>query len=170
MQETSVEGASPESAPPSRRSLVLAWTAVVCWAAVIWVLGGEGFSMSETSRHMLPWLDWLTGDLDWRTRYKILAAIRKLAHLVEYAILAVLTFRAALRTARKNRLATAGWVAAFLVAALATADEARQALTATRTGSPYDVLIDMTGGAIAIAAVIVIMRRMRSPDVAEPAA
>jgi VanZ family protein len=147
---------------PGRRT-ILAWLWVVCWGATIWTLGGDSFSFSETSETLLPWLDWLTGDLDWRTRYQIYVAIRKSAHFVEYAILALLTFRAAmLSAARRTQIATAGWVALFIVMALATADEARQAFSPVRTGSPYDILIDVAGGLIAVIALLMISRRMRA--------
>jgi len=146
---------------PIRRRLVLAWTLVVCWAALIWTLGGDAFSFRDTNDAIIPWLDWLTGSLDYRTRYRIYIGIRKSAHFIEYAILALLTFRAALLAARRNPTATAGWVALFIVAILASADEARQAFSAVRTGSPYDVLLDVTGGLIAVLGVLVISRRLR---------
>ena len=51
-----------------------------------------------------------------------------------------------------------------LLGLVATADEARQAFSSTRTGSPNDVLIDVTGGAVAVAALLLISRRLRAPD------
>lgn len=164
---------APDPSPPPRkrrRRLVIAWTLVVVWAAVIWILGGDQFSLAETSRTISPWIEWLIGDLDHATRYRIFLGIRKSAHFVEYAILAILTFRAALITAPRNQLATAAWVALFLVATLAGADEARQAFSNARTGSPTDVLIDVTGGSIAILGLVLITRRMRqTPEVESPA-
>jgi len=154
--------ASPARRRPGRRA-ILAWFWAFCWGAMIWTLGGDSFSFSETSETLLPWLDWLTGDLDWRTRYKIYVAIRKSAHFIEYAILALLTFRAAtLSAARQTQIATAGWVALFIVTSLATADEARQAFSLVRTGSPYDILIDVAGGLIAVLGLLVISRKMRA--------
>ena len=158
---------SPARNRRGRRAIV-AWLLVFCWGAMIWILGGDSFSFSETSETLLPWLDWLTGSLDWRTRYKIFVAIRKSAHFIEYAILALLTFRAAtLSAARKTQLATAGWVALFIVMSLATADEARQAFSPVRTGSPYDILIDVAGGLITVLGLIVISRRLRANTPAE---
>ncbi len=162
---------SDRPAPPSpvdpsrgRGRIIVAWVWVACWAAVIWVLGGDRFSLAETSRTIYPWLQWLIGDVDFTTRYKIFFAVRKSAHFIEYAILAILTFRAALLAAPRNQLATAAWVALFLVATLASADEARQAFSNTRSGSPYDVLIDVTGGAISVIGLVLIARRMRGTD------
>lgn len=143
--------------------VVLAWVAVIGWASLIWMLGGDSFSFSETSRTMAPWIEWLIGDIDVRTRYQIYLAVRKSAHFAEYAILALLAFRAALISASRTHLATAGWIALFIVATLASADEARQTFSAVRTGSPRDVLIDVAGGLLAVLGVLVITRRMRSP-------
>lgn len=158
---------SPTPKRPLRRTM-LAWFWVLCWGGTIWTLGGDSFSFPQTTDTIMPWLDWLTGDLDWRTRYRILVAIRKSAHFIEYAILALLTFRAALLSAaRRTRFVTAGWVAIFIVTSLATADEARQAFSPVRTGSPYDILIDVAGGLLAVLGLLVISRRMRPAGGAE---
>ena len=149
---------------------MLAWLWVVCWAALIWTLGGDSFSFTKTNQTIFPWLDWLTGDLDYRTRYQIYVSIRKAAHFVEYAILALLTFRAAFIAARKTPLASAAWIALFIVTCLAGADEARQAFSPVRTGSPIDVLIDVSGGVVAILGLLVISRRMRAPERVESSA
>jgi VanZ family protein len=156
--------ATADSPPPAatRKRVILAWAWVVCWAAVIWILGGDYFSLAETSRTISPWLDWLIGDLAPATRFKIFLAIRKSAHFIEYGILAILTFRAAILAAPRNQLTTAGWSALFLVATLATADEWRQAFSSARSGSPYDVMIDITGGVIAILGLVLITRRVRT--------
>ena len=165
------ENASEKPRPrtPTRRK-VIAWAWVVAWALVIWTFGSDEFSFAESSDTVYPWLDWLTGDLDYRTRYRIYVAIRTSAHFIEYAILALLTFRAALIAAARTQLATAAWVALFLVAVLATADEARQSFSAVRTGSPYDVLIDVSGGLVMVVGLVVIARRFRAPDAVESSA
>jgi VanZ family protein len=163
--------------------LVIAWLCVVVWAGVIWQLGSDHFSFSETGRSIWwPMVEWLIGDIDAVTRWRIHVWIRKSAHFVEYAILALLAFRAALlsvnhnqnygRSVKHSRLATAGWSALFIVLALASADEARQAFSPVRTGSPYDVLIDLSGGLIAVLGLILISRRMRrsGPTAPEPTA
>lgn len=146
---------------PSRRRVVFAWLLVAVWAAVIWRLGGDDFSARHTSPFLMEWFRWLFGEFDGRTQYRIILGIRKSAHLVEYAILAGLTFRAALVSAGRSQLATAAWIALFIVATLACADEARQALSPTRSGSPFDVLLDCIGGVVAIGGLLVIARRLR---------
>jgi VanZ family protein len=152
---------SDDSSRRSKRRIGIAWFFVATWAAVVWALGGDAFSLAETSKVMSPMIEWIFGDIDGRTKWKIFLTVRKSAHFVEYAILALLTFRAALLSAPRNQFATAAWVALFLVATLASADEARQSFSNARSGSPYDVLIDLTGGVVAVIGLLLITRRMR---------
>lgn len=154
----------PTRAPRRRRRrLAIAWGLVLGWAAVIWMLGSDPFSASSTSPGLLEWLGWLVSDLDPRSKYRLLVLIRKSAHFVEYAILAILAFRAALLSAPRNPITTAIWVALFIVASLAGADEFRQAFSPVRTGSPRDVLIDLSGGTIALVGAVLVARRTRPP-------
>jgi len=141
----------------------VAWGLVLGWAAVIWMLGSDPFSASSTSPGLLEWLGWLFSDLDTRSKYRLLAMIRKSAHFIEYAILAILAFRAALLSAPRNPMTTAIWVTLFVVASLAGADEFRQAFSPVRTGSPRDVLIDLSGGTIALVGAAWVSRRARLP-------
>ncbi len=80
--------------------------------------------------------------------------IRKCGHLAEYAILALLVWRASHQS--KNNLPTWSWpkvggtlLVVFLYAAT---DEFHQSFVPTRTAHFTDVLIDTTGGAIALLA------------------
>jgi VanZ family protein len=157
-----IEAADSAAFANRRGRIMVAWIAVLIWAGVIWQLGTDEFSANETGSFLIKWLNVIFADLDPRTRYRVLAGIRKSAHFVEYAILALLAFRAAWISASRNRLATAAWIALFLVAALASADEARQAFLVARTGSGWDVLLDVTGGCAAIAAALLVSRRVQA--------
>jgi VanZ family protein len=152
---------SPHGFTPSRRRVLFAWLLVVSWAWVIWQLGGDDYSFNRTSRFLQPLINWLLADADAATRLQIHAFVRKSAHFIEYAILALLAFRAALLSAERHRVGTAFWVALFFVATVAAADEVRQGFSAVRTGSSYDVLIDLAGGLVGLLGVLVIMRRVR---------
>lgn len=149
-----------------RLRILLAWLWVALWAGVIWQFGTDRFSLTQTSSVMAIIVEWIFGDVDLPTRYKLYALIRKTAHFVEYAILALLSFRAAWLTAPRAKIATAGWIALFFVATLAAADEIRQGLSSVRTGSPWDVLIDVAGGCVALVGIVILMRRMRDSDCA----
>ncbi|MBY0400726.1 VanZ family protein [Myxococcota bacterium] len=145
----------------SRQRIVLAWLLVVLWAAVIWQFGTDAYSLRRTSNFMQWVIEGLIGPVDPATRYKLYILFRKSAHFIEYAILALLSFRAALLSAARARVATACWIAIFFVATIAAADELRQSYSSARTGSPYDVLIDVAGGVVGLAGVVILSRRLR---------
>jgi VanZ family protein len=117
----------------------LAWTGLIAW------LSSSGWSGEETGRLLLPLLRTL---FPWLAPEQLLAfhwLIRKSAHVLEYAALAVLWQRAV--GGRQRRAAA---VALALCALTATADELHQATTTTRTGSPWDVALDTAGAAAAL--------------------
>jgi VanZ family protein len=71
--------------------------------------------------------------------------VRKSAHFVEYALLGMLVLRALRATWRQRgpRVLAAAVAGAAMCASL---DELRQHfLTATRTGAPHDVVLDIVG-------------------------
>lgn len=76
--------------------------------------------------------------------------MRKVAHFTEYAVLGWLAARAFATSARD--MLRRHWFLAglLLVIVQAAADEYHQSFVATRTGSPYDSLIDITGGLFAL--------------------
>ncbi len=140
----------------------LAWLVAVLWAGFIWQLGGDGFSLSSTSRFLGPLLSWLSPDLTDAQREFALVAIRKLAHVAEYALFALLVARAvALGFAPRMRLVVVCALAA--VAGLAAADELRQAVSQLRTGSPLDVALDVSGGLFALSGLYLLRRWLGRP-------
>jgi len=84
--------------------------------------------------------------------------VRKAAHLTVYATLSALWFRA-------QRGPRSGWrpswaVLALLVSLLvALADEFHQSFLPSRTGTPWDVLLDTFGALLVQAAIAVSARR-----------
>jgi VanZ family protein len=90
-------------------------------------------------------------------------AIRKLAHLVEYAILALLVRRAIAAEVKHSERRSLTLILTPMLAALAVAvtDEVLQGLSRTRSGSIWDVLLDLTGAALALAIVTRLSRRRR---------
>jgi VanZ family protein len=99
------------------------WLPVLVWAGVIFAFS----SIPSLSTHLGTW-DYV---------------LRKLAHMTEYAILAVLLRRAAGAT---------GWAFA-LTLAYAASDEFHQTFVRGRHGSPLDVGIDAIGALIGLAIV-----------------
>jgi VanZ family protein len=111
--------------------------------AFIFIGSTDLMSAEHTSRFIGPFLRWFAPDISAPTVASIQLVVRKCAHLTEYAILAALLYRAF----RRNQLrAGQAFAACFFVAALyATLDEFHQSFVASRTGSPWDVLIDCLG-------------------------
>ena len=111
------------------------------------------FSASNTSRIIRPLLLWLFPDISEASLAHVHLLVRKAAHFAEYAVLALLAARA-FGTSRREKLRRRWWLAAFaLVACVALADEYHQSFLPSRTGTIYDSLLDMTGGACALACV-----------------
>jgi VanZ family protein len=104
------------------------WLAVLAWAGVIFAFS----SIPSLSTHLGTW------DL----------ILRKLAHMTEYAILAILLLRATSASA---------W-AFGLAVAYASTDEVHQTFVRGRHGTPVDVGIDAVGALLGLLA----WRRARS--------
>lgn len=117
-----------------------AWLPAVVWAAVILAASNDPFSAAHTSHPLRVVVEFFTGRLSDAAFETVHFYVRKLAHLTEYAILALLVTRADRR-----------WFVPLLVALLvATIDETHQAFVATRTGTPVDVAIDFVGAGIGV--------------------
>jgi VanZ family protein len=98
------------------------WAPVVLWAGLIFALSS------------IP--DLGTGLGTWDT------VLRKLAHMLEYAILGALIFRAV-----RNEPA-----AVLIASAYAVTDEVHQAFVTGRHGSPVDWVIDSAGALLGVVA------------------
>ncbi len=107
-------------------------------------------SASNTSRIIAPLFKWLFPGITEAQLLFVHFAVRKTAHFVEYAVLALLAARAFLPSTHA-RLRRNWFVAALaLVALVATLDEYNQSFNAARTGTFWDSLIDLSGGATAL--------------------
>lgn len=140
------------------RTFLLFWLPAVVWTALIAVFSTNNFSAEETSRILRPFLEWLLGALP-QSRFDFIHfLVRKAAHLVVYASLSALWFRA-------RRGPRSGWQLSWALLALlvtmlvALADEFHQALLPSRTGNPWDVLLDSFGALLAQAAIARFARR-----------
>lgn len=120
------------------------------WMGFIFFASTGEFSAGNTSRIIGPLLRWLFPEI---SDEKLLLAhfiTRKIAHFVEYAILAWLAARAfstsSHRTLRRRWLL----LSLLLVISYSLLDEYHQSFVPTRTGSIYDSLLDMSGGLTAL--------------------
>ena len=135
--------------PDPRWKVWWSWLAVVVWMGLIFSASTGGLSAAHTSRFIEPLLRWLfQGRLGEDAVGKIHFLIRKLAHLAEYAILAVLIWNALrLSLAGASMRGVFARLAVLVSMLYAASDEFHQAFVPGREAAVRDVLID-TAGAI----------------------
>ncbi|HVR39715.1 MAG TPA: VanZ family protein [Thermoanaerobaculia bacterium] len=120
------------------------WLPVVIWSAMILSAANDSLS-AQNSGH---WLRTILPFLDDAQLAFVNFLIRKLTHILIYAILGTLAFRA-VRSEREG-WRRSWWLAAIAIAcAVAIADESLQGTTALRGGNVWDVLLDTVAAAIA---------------------
>ena len=120
--------------------------------------------MVETSRFIRPLLEFLFPLASEETLKIYHFYIRKAGHFTGYAILAFFAVRAFSRSlSAPLRNLKYLWPLA-VVAGVALIDELNQSFQASRTGSVWDVLLDISGGAVMIAALWLFYRPKISAD------
>jgi VanZ family protein len=109
---------------------------------LIFVGSTDLLSAGHTSRFIGPFLRWLSPDISDATIVSIQVVVRKCGHLTEYAILAALLCRALRQSS--------AWIALVTAALYSVLDEFHQSFVSSRSGSPWDVLIDCLGALFGI--------------------
>ncbi len=154
---------APERRPNHLTSRVVrAWLAVAVWAAVVWTLGGDAFSAGFTAKLLRPFIELFVSEFSHADMFSLLTVIRKGMHVAVYGLLALLTVRALWIGAVDSLLLSIS-LTALLVALLALADETRQGYSQVRTGSGWDVLLDLVGAACVLALLVGLQANRRSP-------
>jgi VanZ family protein len=129
------------------------WLPTLVWMAVIFSASGDRMSFQHSSRIIGPLLHWLFPHMSDAALHTFVMCARKCAHLAEYAVLALLLWRA-LRQAAEQGPAPWRWsdagLALALVALYAASDEIHQNFVPSRQGCVQDVLLDTTGAALAL--------------------
>jgi VanZ family protein len=132
----------------------------IIWMTIIFVGSTDMLSAEHTSRFLVPFLRWLDPQISLAALAVIQTGIRKLGHLTEYAILAMLLWRALRSGTRwEMRMSILYLVAAVACAIFAASDEFHQSFVPTRTSSPHDVMIDICGALIGLAVCWMFTRR-----------
>jgi VanZ family protein len=122
------------------------WLPAVAWAALIYAFSTGAFSGPNTSRFLVPLLNHFFPALSGGDIALIHMLIRKLGHVSEYLILALLVLRALSRETG-GKLSPRRLALGLLITALyAVSDELHQAFVPGRTASIADVSIDVLGG------------------------
>ena len=142
------------------RSFLKYWLPLLTWLCVIFVGSTDLMSAEQTSRFLVPFLRWLKPDISTGALAQVHFFVRKLGHISEYAILAILLWRA-LRSGTNLRikmslLFVAVWLACGIFAA---GDEFHQSFVPSRTASLLDVMIDLSGAFIGLAICFGFVRR-----------
>lgn len=134
------------------------------WLTLVLFLGSAWFGAQQTQRWVVPVLGALAPTASRADLQTAHAVTRKLAHVTEYAVLALLWMRAA--RARRAGLRTASWIALAVCVLCAFVDEAHQSMLLTRTGSAADAVLD----SLAALTALVIVRTRATEGTRLPAA
>ena len=137
------------------RAFLKYWLPVLAWMALIFTGSSDIKSYQHSVGIIEPFLRWLFPWLPQPHVEIFHHLIRKCAHLTEYAVLALLLWRA-LRKPIKNDPRPWSWrearLALWLVALYAASDEFHQLFVSNRDAAVHDVLIDTAGGAAGLLA------------------
>lgn len=132
----------------------------ILWMTIIFLGSTDMLSAEHTSRFLVPFLRWLDPQISFATLNAIQFGIRKLGHLTEYAVLAMLLWRALRSGTRwQMKISILFLVAALACAIFAASDEFHQSFVPSRTPSPRDVMIDICGAFLGLAVCWMFARR-----------
>ena len=138
------------------------------WLSLVLFLGSSYFGTQQSQPLILPVLKLVAPHATAAQLNSVHALLRKLGHLGEYAVLALLWLRGFLVT-RRVSLRTAAWAALLVCVACAFVDEAHQSMLPSRTGSALDVVLD-SFGALMMLMVLRARHEPGAPAGATPAA
>ena len=133
------------------KSFLKYWVPVLGWVVVTFIGSTNVLSVENTSRFIVPFLLWLKPGMTQEATWGIIVVMRHCAHVGEYAILAILMWRA-LRwgTSVSMRMSTACGVVLLACALFAASDEFHQTFVKSRTPSVRDVLLDVGGASLGL--------------------
>ena len=128
------------------KSFLKYWLPLLIWLGVIFLGSTSLMSAEHTSQLIVPILLWLKPGMSPKTIWITLIVMRKCAHVSEYAILALLLWRAFRSgSALRAKLPTLFGAVLLGCAVFAASDEFHQSFVKSRTPSVRDVLLDIAG-------------------------
>jgi VanZ family protein len=142
------------------RQFVKYWLPLLIWLVVIFLGSTSVMSAEHTSRYIVPFLLWLKPGMSPTAIWTILVVVRKCAHVSEYAVLALLLWRA-LRSVRALQPKTLAVFGAVLggCTLFAASDEFHQMFVNSRTPSVRDVFLDVAGALVGLLIAVTFARR-----------
>ena len=124
------------------------WIPLLAWLIAIFYFSTDSFSAQQSSRFFVPILTFFFPGISEPELLFWHGVVRKLSHVGEYFVLAILAHRA-FQGGRPD-VAGARLFAAILVPVVALGDEFSQSLTISRSSSFFDVGYDCVGGIAAL--------------------
>ena len=147
------------------KSFLKYWLPVLIWLGLIFVGSTDALSAEQTSRFLVPFLRWLDPQISIAAIAAIQLVVRKVGHITEYGILAMLLWRGLRRGTRFQARVSILFLLAWLAATIfAVTDEFHQSFVPLRTASPIDVMIDICGAMIGLIICLMFAARGRLPD------
>jgi VanZ family protein len=131
-----------------KKILVEYWAPIVIWLLTMFFFSTDMFSSAETSKIVVPVLAFFFPGLSHQQLELWHGVVRKCAHITEYFILTVFTYRG-LRHDDPDVVQGKLRIIVFVLF-VAIFDELHQRLTASRTASPVDVGYDCLGAVWAL--------------------
>lgn len=126
--------------------VIIRWIQAAAWMLLIFSVSTDLGSTEHSSRFIGPFLRWFNPAISDETIGHVQLFVRKCAHVVEYAILAILVWRALAASLSPVKCYRRDFLLTMVIGFLyAVSDEVHQAFVPSRTGSPWDVLIDTFG-------------------------
>jgi VanZ family protein len=139
--------------------LVKYWMPAILWMALIFVGSTDILSAEHTSRFLVPFLRWFDPQISLSALNALQLGIRKLGHVTEYAILAVLLWRAFRGGAWRTPMSILFGIVLIGCGIFAASDEFHQSFIPSRTSSFHDVMIDVCGAIIGLAICVAVAGR-----------
>lgn len=160
------------NASSPRAAIWKAWLAALLWLGLIAFESTNALSAAKTSRILYPLLHFLLGldpvrFLTWHF------FLRKTGHVIGYAVLSFLLYRAWKVTisVNGNRRWSIVWasIAFTMTALVASLDEWHQTFLPSRTGTIHDVLLDSAAALLAQLLIYLWLRGWQKPNPSPPA-
>jgi VanZ family protein len=150
----------------SRPNLLRAWWPAVAWMGIIAFESTDVFSSENTGSMLYNLLSHFFSHINFYNFLVFHHYLRKTGHVVGYGVLSLLMLRGWRATLGSEwtlflRTALLAWLGTLFVAA---ADEWHQSYIPSRTGTPKDVALDCTAGAVFLLITYWWLRRKERPE------
>ena len=133
------------------KSFLKYWLPVLGWLVLTFIGSTNVLSVEQTSPFIIPFLLWLKPGITQQNIWVIIVFMRHCAHVGEYAILALLMWRAfRWGMSLSMRMPTLYGVVLLWCGLFAASDEFHQTFVKSRTPSVRDVLLDVAGASLGL--------------------